>query len=150
MTEIYTFPQQSSIPHPSSGHQINQINLALCTELGLDERVISLMKWVPYPSHARIPDNETRLVHEFEFLHNARALNYMDDEDMCLSRDPVNQFLDEERRLDYLHPHDVALTLGEYRLGMGTVLFWIRELVSLPHSMEQSSFTSIFFVKSFP
>ncbi len=91
--------------------------MTLCEELGLDERVISLMQKLPYSNHARFPGNKNQRVHEFKFLHNARAVNYTDDEDLKVARDPENEFLKEEvRRLDYLYLHDVAFSLGEYRL----------------------------------
>lgn len=104
LTELYELlVKLAYIPHeavtwpPESGHEINE---ELCTQLGMDAAVISLMKRIPY-----VNSDEGYGLHLFP---RSEADSFLRDDDILESRDPEN--FSTELRLYYILPHDIALS----------------------------------------
>jgi hypothetical protein len=108
----YLDRDQITWPPPSVGHRINE---DLCISLGLAPSVISLMKNIPY----------VHSLHGFHIFPRSEAYSFLRDQDIIESRDPENLAPlpgeESELRLDYLLPHDVALS-HNLRDGMTLVL----------------------------
>ena len=118
MTALYQFlidldiirPDQITFA-PEAGHSIST---ELCESLHLDPKVISLMKWLPYPI-------DRQASWEFDLLDESRTPPYTDDNDIKDGRDPDFPGIGDGPRLDYLAPTDIALTIGG-RYGVTLVL----------------------------
>lgn len=93
-------PQRGIVFPPQGGHDINE---HLCRELGLDPAVILLMKRIPYPV-------ASGYAWEIPFAPYSRAFVYLEDDEIRAGRDPEQADMLEELRLDYLLPHEIALT----------------------------------------
>ncbi|PYI19089.1 hypothetical protein BO99DRAFT_412967 [Aspergillus violaceofuscus CBS 115571] len=83
---------------PPEGHSINA---ALCEELNLSPRAISLMRRLPYPVSIGIAANTP-------FLPRSTAFTYIEDRQIRDGRDPGRWIFDELRK-DFLLPHEIAL-----------------------------------------
>ena len=111
------------IDPPISGHVINE---SLCSQLGLDAEVISLMKKIPYID-GPYPDGELDedasaygcMIFPGSW-RGARAYSFLRDHDIIESRDPEADG-SEGVRLNHLLSHDVALA-HNLRDGMTLVL----------------------------
>jgi hypothetical protein len=87
---------------PPGGHSIN---IKLCDTLHLNPRVVSLMKRLPYPTTLQTSLN-------FDLLEDTRAPNYTIDSEIEDGRDPDGVGTRDDKRLAYLAPTDIALTIG--------------------------------------
>ncbi|RAH86829.1 hypothetical protein BO86DRAFT_394625 [Aspergillus japonicus CBS 114.51] len=83
---------------PPEGHSINA---ALCEELNLSPRAISLMRRLPYPVSIGIAANTP-------FLPRSTAFTYIEDRQIRDGREPGRRIFDELRK-DFLLPHEIAL-----------------------------------------
>ncbi|KAJ5219688.1 hypothetical protein N7468_008892 [Penicillium chermesinum] len=94
----YFSPAQVIFP-PEGGHNINE---ELCHSLHIAPQVISLMKRIPYPTDG----------YHKPILWQSRAFEYLDDREIRNGRDPelTDAADDDELRLDFLRPWEVALT----------------------------------------
>ncbi|KAJ0108546.1 hypothetical protein J7T55_002150 [Diaporthe amygdali] len=104
---------------PPSNHIINE---SLCSQLGLDAAVISLMKKLPYidgPYSDGVLD-EHASAYGCMLFPGSMAYSFLRDQDIVESRDPEADGT-EGVRLKYLLSHDVALT-HNLRDGMALVL----------------------------
>lgn len=108
---------------PPSGHVVNE---SLCTQLGLDDAVVSLIKKIPYidgPYSDGELDEDASAYGCMLFPGSWRgslAYSFLRDEDISESRDPEADGT-EGLRLNYLLSHDVALA-HNLRDGMTLVL----------------------------
>lgn len=115
ITELYKIlvklayiPYEAVTWPPESGHEINE---ELCTQLGINPAVISLMEQIP---HVNSDDH-----HGFHLFPRSEAYSFLRDDDIIESRDPEN--FANELRLYYILSHDVALS-HNMRDGMTLVL----------------------------
>ncbi|KAJ5775124.1 uncharacterized protein N7511_000135 [Penicillium nucicola] len=94
----YFSPDRVTFP-PEGGHSINE---ELCHSLHIAPQVISLMKKIPY-----VVDGYHKPI-----LWQSRAFEYLRDEEIRKGRDPelTDVADDDELRLDFLRPWEVALT----------------------------------------
>ncbi|RAH75035.1 uncharacterized protein BO66DRAFT_449983 [Aspergillus aculeatinus CBS 121060] len=83
---------------PPGGHAINE---AICQELNLSPKVISLMRRLPYPVSYHIAA-------ELPFKEWSTAFAYIEDRQIRDGRDPGRWIFDTPRT-DFLLPHEIAL-----------------------------------------
>ncbi|RAH47410.1 uncharacterized protein BO95DRAFT_441231 [Aspergillus brunneoviolaceus CBS 621.78] len=83
---------------PPGGHAINE---AICQELNLSPKVISLMRRLPYPVSYHIAA-------DLPFKEWSTAFAYIEDRQIRDGRDPGRWIFDEPRT-DFLLPHEIAL-----------------------------------------
>ncbi|RAK75244.1 uncharacterized protein BO72DRAFT_450006 [Aspergillus fijiensis CBS 313.89] len=83
---------------PPEGHSINE---AICKELNLSPKVISLMRRLPYPVSYHIAA-------DLPFKPWSTAFAYTEDRQIRDGRDPGRWIFDEPRT-DFLLPHEIAL-----------------------------------------
>ena len=109
---------------PKNGHQINE---DICRNLHLDSAVISLMKKLPYINGD--------LRYGIYLFPGSIPYCFLQDGDILESRDPENlpqkEGVEETIRLDYILPHDIALS-HNLRDGMGLVLDTKASIVTFP------------------
>ncbi|KAJ5290845.1 hypothetical protein N7478_000096 [Penicillium angulare] len=94
------YPYGEVIFPPAGGHAINE---KLCHELHIAVEVVSLMKKIPYTFRGT----------NKPFLLQSRPFEYFFDEEIRGGRDPEKAPVsigDEDLRLDFLKPWEVALT----------------------------------------
>ncbi|PYH77565.1 hypothetical protein BO82DRAFT_435687 [Aspergillus uvarum CBS 121591] len=87
---------------PPEGHSINE---AICEELNLSPKVISLMRRLPYPVSIGIAAN-------IPFMPRSTAFVYIDDRQIRDGRDPGRWTFDRPRK-DFLLPHEIALACSD-------------------------------------
>jgi len=133
---------QVTWPPFDSGHLIN---VDLCKQLGLDAAVISLMKKIPYvDSREQEEDDviERPDLHGFHLFPRSMAYSFLRDDDITESRDPENlpprPGEKSELRLDYILPHDIALS-HNLRDGMTLVLDTKDSMFNLLYSNQVES-----------
>ncbi|KAF4625265.1 hypothetical protein G7Y89_g12906 [Cudoniella acicularis] len=91
---------------PPNGHRVNE---ALCFKLGLDPRVILLLKKLPHPISLE-PSQE------FELIPGSKAVVITDDEVLNEGRD-LSDEKSEGNQLDRVRPQDIILTRGTGKAG---------------------------------
>jgi hypothetical protein len=83
----------------------HSINNTLCSELHVDPTGIEVIENIPFPCTEQASQISP-------ILHDSWALVFTDDEHLLISRDPTNgDWGPEERRLDYLSPWELPLTM---------------------------------------
>ncbi|PYI35399.1 hypothetical protein BP00DRAFT_422171 [Aspergillus indologenus CBS 114.80] len=87
---------------PPEGHSINE---ALCEELDLSPKVISLMRRLPYPVSIGIAAY-------LPFKPLSTAFAYIDDRQIRDGRDP-GRWIYDQPRTNFLLPHEIALASAD-------------------------------------